>query len=125
MLLKILIIVVSLFYATGGYAGVYKCKDDNGRVVFSDTACSAKEREFIDVEALREEQLRRAPIPARASGGAVKSLQSRQEKYHCDGRTRCSQMTSCEEATFFVNNCPDTKMDGNNDGIPCEKQWCK
>lgn len=45
--------------------------------------------------------------------------------YTCDGRTHCSQMTSCEEATFFLQNCPGTKMDGNQDGIPCEKQWCK
>jgi hypothetical protein len=45
-------------------------------------------------------------------------------QFKCDGRTHCSQMTSCEEATFFLNNCPDTKMDGNNDGVPCEKQWC-
>jgi predicted negative regulator of RcsB-dependent stress response len=45
--------------------------------------------------------------------------------FRCDGRTYCSQMTSCAEATFFLKNCPDTKMDGNNDGIPCEKQWCK
>lgn len=45
--------------------------------------------------------------------------------YSCDGRTHCSQMTSCEEATYFLRNCPGTKMDGNNDGIPCEKQWCR
>ncbi len=29
------------------------------------------------------------------------------------------------EATFFINNCPNTKMDGDNDGVPCESQWCK
>jgi len=46
-------------------------------------------------------------------------------RFKCDGRTYCSQMTSCEEAKFFLNNCPDTKMDGNNDGIPCEEQWCR
>jgi len=45
-------------------------------------------------------------------------------RFKCDGRTHCSQMTSCEEATFFLRNCPGVKMDGNNDGIPCEKQWC-
>ena len=44
--------------------------------------------------------------------------------FQCDGRTYCSQMNSCEEATFFLNNCPNVKMDGNNDGVPCEKQWC-
>jgi predicted negative regulator of RcsB-dependent stress response len=46
-------------------------------------------------------------------------------QYKCDGRTHCSQMTSCAEATYFLKNCPGVKMDGNNDGIPCEKQWCK
>jgi hypothetical protein len=42
----------------------------------------------------------------------------------CDGRTHCSQMTSCAEARFFLKNCPGTQMDGNNDGVPCERQWC-
>jgi hypothetical protein len=45
--------------------------------------------------------------------------------FKCDGRTHCSQMTSCAEATYFIEHCPDTKMDGNNDGVPCERQWCK
>jgi len=46
-------------------------------------------------------------------------------EYRCDGRIYCAQMTSCAEANWFLKNCPGTKMDGNNDGIPCEKQWCK
>ncbi len=45
--------------------------------------------------------------------------------YRCDGRIYCSQMTSCEEATYFLRNCPNVKMDGNNDGVPCERQWCR
>ena len=45
--------------------------------------------------------------------------------YRCDGRTHCSQMTSCAEANYFLKNCPGVKMDGNNDGIPCEMQWCR
>ena len=44
--------------------------------------------------------------------------------FRCDGRTRCSQMTSCEEATYFLRNCPNTQMDGDGDGVPCERQWC-
>lgn len=44
--------------------------------------------------------------------------------YRCDGRSLCSQMTSCAEATWFLQNCPGVKMDGNRDGVPCEKQWC-
>jgi cold shock CspA family protein len=46
-------------------------------------------------------------------------------RFKCDGRTHCSQMTSCDEAKFFLNNCPGTNMDGNRDGVPCEKQWCR
>lgn len=46
------------------------------------------------------------------------------EKFTCDGRTMCSQMRSCAEAEFFHRNCPGTRMDGNNDGEPCEQQWC-
>ena len=45
--------------------------------------------------------------------------------FSCDGRKYCSQMTSCAEATYFLKNCPGVKMDGNNDGVPCEQQWCR
>ena len=44
--------------------------------------------------------------------------------FRCDGRTHCSQMTSCAEAEFFLRNCPGVEMDGNHDGEPCEQQWC-
>lgn len=57
------------------------------------------------------------PSPATAPAPSVSG-------FRCDGRTHCSQMTSCAEATFFLRNCPGTQMDGNHDGIPCEKQWC-
>jgi len=46
------------------------------------------------------------------------------QTFTCDGRKYCSQMTSCEEAIYFLQNCPDPRMDGNHDGVPCEKQWC-
>jgi len=51
-------------------------------------------------------------------------LQQAAPLFHCDGRTHCSHMTSCEEATFFIENCPGTQMDGDRDGVPCERQWC-
>jgi endonuclease YncB( thermonuclease family) len=45
--------------------------------------------------------------------------------FRCDGRTRCSQMRSCEEATFFLKHCPGVQMDGDGNGVPCESQFCK
>jgi len=52
------------------------------------------------------------------------SVAAQAESFRCDGRTHCSEMTSCAEATYFIKHCPNTKMDGNGDGVPCEKQWC-
>jgi len=43
-----------------------------------------------------------------------------ESRFSCDGRQHCSQMTSRAEAVYFTKNCPNTKMDGDNDGIPCE-----
>ncbi|MEI8621557.1 cold shock domain-containing protein [Pseudoalteromonas sp. B129b] len=43
------------------------------------------------------------------------------QNFTCDGRQHCSQMTSRAEAVFFINNCPNTKMDGDGDGDPCER----
>ncbi len=60
-----------------------------------------------------------APAMPLASPGQAAS-----PKFQCDGRTHCSHMTSCEEATYFIRHCPNTQMDGDNDGIPCERQWC-
>ena len=42
------------------------------------------------------------------------------QNFTCDGKQHCSQMTSKDEAIFFINNCPNTKMDGDRDGDPCE-----
>ena len=45
-------------------------------------------------------------------------------RFKCDGRTQCPQMTSCEEAKYFLAHCPNVQIDGNGDGEPCEQQWC-
>ncbi|MEL0646921.1 cold shock domain-containing protein [Pseudoalteromonas agarivorans] len=42
------------------------------------------------------------------------------QNFTCDGRQYCTEMRSREEAVFFINNCPNTKMDGDRDGDPCE-----
>ena len=51
-------------------------------------------------------------------------VESAGQQFKCDGRTSCSQMTSCAEAIYFLRHCPNVQMDGNNDGEPCEQQWC-
>ena len=63
--------------------------------------------------------------PAVTSQPVLLTQSASTPSFACDGRQHCSQMTSCAEATYFIQHCPNTKMDGNHDGIPCEKQWCK
>jgi cold shock CspA family protein len=45
------------------------------------------------------------------------------EQFQCQGKEWCSQMSSYEEAVFYLRNCPGTKMDGDGDGDPCERQF--
>ena len=73
--------------------------------------------------ALASEQEQPAPSPLLRPAPVAAPLVS--QNYRCDGRQHCSQMSSCAEATFFLKNCPNTKMDGDMDGIPCEEQWCR
>lgn len=59
------------------------------------------------------------PINSKTSETVSPSM----SQFKCDGREHCSQMGSYEEALFFIRNCPNTKMDGDGDGIPCESQF--
>lgn len=40
--------------------------------------------------------------------------------FQCDHRQYCTEMTSLAEARYFVVHCPNTQMDGDHDGEPCE-----
>lgn len=54
----------------------------------------------------------------------VNNPNARTPVFTCSGKQYCSEMNSCEEAKYYLKHCPDTKMDGDRDGIPCEQQWC-
>lgn len=42
-------------------------------------------------------------------------------QFQCEGKQHCSEMSSCDEARFYLKNCPNVLIDGDNDGRPCEK----
>ena len=89
------------------------------------------------IEMVPEEYL--APVSTGAAGIAQSTTQQEQQDpdnnsyiagsqrsttnspFSCDGRTMCSQMNSRAEAEFFIQNCPNTEMDGDGDGRPCER----
>lgn len=99
----------------------------NGTVTYQQGPCPSEQvRKTPTVAELNAtEKVKRA---AAASTAAAKSATSPSMAvnvgFTCDGRKYCSQMTSCAEAKYFLSNCAGVKMDGDGNGIPCEKQWC-
>lgn len=110
----------------------------NGRVSYQQTPCrsmQARRDPTLDELNAAEKQRRASPSASTSPAPALpltsaspREQPSTQPKaptnYRCDGRKYCSQMSSCAEAKFFLSHCPGVKMDGDNDGIPCEEQWC-
>jgi endonuclease YncB( thermonuclease family) len=45
----------------------------------------------------------------------------RQADSSCGGKRTCKDMDSCEEAQFYLSHCGVSGLDGDRDGIPCER----
>lgn len=107
---------------------VHKCTDSNGEVTFQNTPCRPEEPgarpTAAQLNAERQKKLRQQAAAASSAQPAAPLAAAPQGRFKCDGRTQCSQMKSCAEATYFLTNCPDAQMDGDKNGIPCERQWC-
>ena len=39
----------------------------------------------------------------------------------CGSKRYCKEMASCEEAKFYLTQCGLSRLDGDGDGVPCEK----
>jgi cold shock CspA family protein len=72
---------------------------------------------YVDYRFLGSPQFSVFDIPSRSIDS---SIQAETQNFKCDGRQYCSEMRSRAEAEFFIRNCPNTKMDGDHDGVPCE-----
>jgi endonuclease YncB( thermonuclease family) len=40
--------------------------------------------------------------------------------FQCGSKRYCREMTSCEEARFYLRQCGLSRLDGDKDGVPCE-----
>lgn len=38
----------------------------------------------------------------------------------CGSKHTCKEMSSCEEARFYLTQCGVSRLDGDKDGTPCE-----
>jgi hypothetical protein len=120
------VVAALVFTATGvGAAPANKCVV-NGTVTYQEGACASDQvRKPPTVQELNaDEKKRRAAAVGTSPDKAAPAAPNVASGFSCDGRQYCSQMKSCAEAKYFLANCPGVKMDGDRDGVPCEKQWC-
>lgn len=74
----------------------------NSNPYVSGNAVAEAPRPFADVQA--------KPEPAFSQAGIT---------FSCETRKTCKMMTSCEEAKYQLNQCGNTRLDGDGDGVPC------
>lgn len=59
--------------------------------------------------------------PQAAIPWSTKGEQNSAQSWSCSPRLKCSQISSCDEAMWYLENCPwGGKLDRDKDGIPCE-----
>lgn len=129
--IKSLLIVLSILVSATSRveaAQISKCIV-NGVVTYQQGPClSDQVRKTPSIEELNAvEKKRRAAatsVAAETTKEAAPTPNIAPSGFSCDGRQYCSQMRSCAESKYFLTHCPGVKMDGDNNGIPCEKQWC-
>lgn len=52
---------------------------------------------------------------------AVRSSQKRSDdQVKCGAKQKCGEMSSCEAAKFYLEQCGLSRLDADHDGVPCE-----
>lgn len=103
---------------------IFKCSID-GSVSYQHVPCPAGDgRKPPTVEQLNAERQKKLRQSSGGSSRGATATASPAGTFRCDGRTHCSQMSSCAEARHFLAHCPGVQMEGDQNGIPCERQWC-
>ena len=80
---------------------------------YEDRARAEREAEFA------RQPVKKKVLPPAKGAGTGASF------FTCDGRSTCKQMTSCEEARYFVKTCPGFNSGVFGEEASCEKQWCR
>ena len=73
----------------------------------------------------RGESGRRAKVAAVGNAPRViRGSVGNRKSFVCGTKRYCREMRSCAEARFHLETCGVRTMDGDNDGVPCEKTLC-
>jgi endonuclease YncB( thermonuclease family) len=60
------------------------------------------------------------PAPSQRAA-AAQSRPAPSSELSCGSKRYCTQMTSCAEAQFYFRQCGLSRLDGDHDGVPCER----
>ena len=55
-----------------------------------------------------------------SSSAPVKESTETNPEFECGTKRYCREMTSCEEAKYYLEHCGLSSLDGDGDGTPCE-----
>lgn len=70
--------------------------------------------------AITTEEKKFAPLNRAVEPEPVARLFDDSPSYSCNCSKTCTQMISCDEAYYQLNQCGCSKRDGDRDGVPCE-----
>ena len=117
---------VNLELVKAGYAWHYKKyqreQTPADRVIYADAEVQARseaiglwsEPSLINPSDWRKGQRVPTPLPALGTDSTA-------ESFSCGVKRFCKQMQSCAEACFHLQECGLSRLDGNKDGVPCNK----
>jgi hypothetical protein len=67
-----------------------------------------------------EERCGNTPETDRNRRGIQSQSPLLRQSFECAGKSKCSEMESCEEARFYLRDCRVRRLDNDGDGMPCE-----
>ena len=60
-----------------------------------------------------------APVPTTPAPATPAPVAANPSGWTCGTKTTCGQMSSCDEAKFYLTQCGVKRLDGDGDGVPC------
>lgn len=102
-----------------GQAWVYRKYLEDEKLLDEERAAKAEGRGLWKLQADQRVAPWEWRADQRGSRGDSEEADSPQD-LSCGDKTRCGEMESCEEAKFYLNRCGASRLDGDDDGVPCE-----
>lgn len=98
------------------FKSAQKFAEKNGLGLWALDACVTPTQEVIYIPPTS------TPAPQVFTQQAIEPTQppAQSSGFTCSGKTKCGEMGSCEEARFYLTQCNVLRLDGDDDGTPCE-----